>query len=204
MEYYCTGGVSLNRNTVKIVLCGLAIAINVIAGSIVGNLKLPLLFLDTVGTIFIAVMYGPYWAFSVGILTNLVLGVTAEYTNIPFGLVNGAVGLITGFVARKFGFTFWSALITGIVLSIICPIIGTPIAVALFGGLTGGGSDIFVLWLKNTGTTMFAAVFIPRLADNLVDKILSCLLVLAIVRNLPVSMLRRIGAKVKGPSSYEA
>jgi energy-coupling factor transport system substrate-specific component len=187
-----------------IVLCGLAIALNVVAGTIVGGLKIPLLFLDTVGTILIAVLYGPYWAFLVGILTNLVLGVTSDYTNIPFGLVNGVVGLITGFAVRKFGFNFWSALLTGLALSIICPIVGTPIAIALFGGLTGGATDVFVLWLTNAGTQMFAAAFIPRLFENLLDKVLSCLLIMVIVRNLPASMLRRIGATTKGRSSHAA
>lgn len=182
----------MNRNTTTIITLGaLAVAINVVAGTVVGNLKIPLLFLDAIGTIFIAAVYGPYWGFLVGILTNLVLGVTSSYTSIPFGLVNGVIGLVVGFVAVKFGFRFYSALITGVVLSILCPIIGTPIAVAVFGGLTGGPLDVFVLWLKGSGSSVFTAAFIPRLFDNLVDKILSCLIVFYVLKQIPKSVLAR-------------
>jgi len=195
----------LNQQVTKLVLCAFAIALNVVAGTIVGDLKIPLLFLDVVGTILIGVLYGPYWAFSVGILTNLVLGVTSSYTNIPFGLVNGAVGLISGYAARRFGFGLRTAIISGVIMSVVCPIIGTPIAVAMFGGLTGGATDVFVLWLHNAGAKMFAAAFIPRLYENLLDKVLSCILVMLILRNLPAGMLRRLGsAKSASKSSSHA
>ncbi|WP_241158313.1 CD3073 family putative ECF transporter S component [Cohnella candidum] len=184
----------MNQNVTRLALCAFAIALNVVAGTIVGDLKIPLLFLDTIGTIFIAVLYGPYWAFAVGILTNLVLGVTSNYTNIPFGLVNGAVGLIAGYAARRYGFSLWIAIASGVFMSIICPIIGTPIAVAMFGGLTGGATDVVVIWLRDAGAQLFAAAFIPRLYENLLDKVLSCILVMLIIRNLPAGMMKRLGS----------
>lgn len=184
----------MNRqgNTYMVVLCGLAVAINVVLGSVVANLKIPLLFLDTMGTIFVAVVFGPWPAFLVGILTNLISGITAGPTDIPFGLVNGVVGLVTGYIARKFGFNLITAIITGIILSIVAPVIGTPIAVAVYDGLTGGATDIFVLWLKKSGMGIFTAAFIPRITENFIDKILSCVLVMYIIRMMPVSMIRRL------------
>ncbi|KWX81791.1 hypothetical protein AMQ83_33520 [Paenibacillus riograndensis] len=190
----------MNQKTLVITLGALAIAINVIAGTVVSNLKIPFLFLDTVGTIFIAAVFGPLWGALVGLLTNLVLGVTSGYTAIPFALVNVIVGLVVGYASRKKGFTFSSALVSGIILGILCPAVGSVIAIGLFGGLTGGVQDVAVLWLKQAGTSLFAAAFLPRLGENLIDKILSALLVYYVVKNLPQSLIKRPALKKKDSS----
>ncbi|MBJ6361559.1 CD3073 family putative ECF transporter S component [Paenibacillus sp. GCM10012307] len=185
----------MNQRTLVLTLGALAIAINVVAGTVVSNLKIPFLFLDTVGTIFIAAVFGPFWGALVGLLTNLVLGVTSGYTAIPFALVNVIVGLVVGYMVRKNGFRLSSALISGIVLGILCPAVGSVIAIGLFGGLTGSVQDVAVLWLKQAGTSLFAAAFLPRLGENLIDKILSVLLVYYVVKNLPQSLIKRPSAK---------
>ncbi|RKD25805.1 ECF transporter S component [Ammoniphilus oxalaticus] len=196
----------MNKQTFKLGLAGLAIAVNVLAGSIVSSLKIPLLFLDAIGTIFIAVLLGPFWALGVGIVTNLVMGVTSGPTAIPFGLVNGGIGLVVGLIARKYGFGWGSAIISGIIISIVAPLIGTPISIAMFGGLTGGGIDIFVLWLSQMGQSIFAAAFIPRITSNFVDKILSCILVLLLIKQLPATLLLKMGysTKERNDQSYGA
>lgn len=189
----------MNPRTQVITLGALAVAINVIAGTLVGNLKIPFLFLDTVGTIFIAAVFGPLWGSVVGLLTNLVLGVTSSYTSIPFALVNIIVALVVGFASRKNGYRFSTALVSGVLLGILCPAVGSVIAIGLFGGLTGGAMDVAVLWLKQAGTSLFASAFLPRLGENLIDKILSALLVYYVVKNLPQSLLKR-PTKTKGIS----
>ncbi|AET61236.1 hypothetical protein HPL003_22560 [Paenibacillus terrae HPL-003] len=185
----------MNQKTIIITLGALAIAINVIAGTVVSSLKIPFLFLDTIGTIFIAAIFGPFWGALVGLLTNLVLGVTSGYTAIPFALVNVIVGLVVGYSARKNGFKLSSALISGILLGILCPVVGSVIAISLFGGLTGGIQDVAVLWLKQAGSSLFAAAFLPRLGENLIDKILSALLVYYIIKKLPQSLIKRPALK---------
>ncbi|UQZ82317.1 hypothetical protein SK3146_01474 [Paenibacillus konkukensis] len=180
-----------NQKTMIITLGALAVAINVIAGTVVGSLKIPFLFLDTVGTIFMSALFGPLWGVLVGILTNLVLGVTKTYTSIPFALVNAIVGLVVGWISVKRGYTLSSSIIAGVILGIVCPAVGSVIAIGVFGGLTGGAQDIAVLWLKQAGSSLFAAAFLPRLFDNLIDKILSAILVYYIIKGIPQSLIRR-------------
>lgn len=164
----------------------MCITLNVVLGTVVSGLKIPLLFLDTIGTVLMAVLYGPWWGALVGLLTNLVLGVTSSPSAIFFGIVNIAVALVVGFMARKFNFMKWYvALITGIILAIIAPLIGTPISVAVFGGLNGSGMDVIVLWLRASGESVFASTFISRVTGNFLDKIATCLLVMFIVSKLP-------------------
>lgn len=174
----------------------MCITLNVVLGTVVSGLKIPLLFLDTIGTVMMAVLYGPWWGALVGLLTNLVLGVTSSPSAIFFGIVNIAVALVVGFMARKFNFMKWYvALITGMILAIIAPLIGTPISVAVFGGLNGSGMDVIVLWLRASGESVFASTFISRVTGNFLDKIATCLLVMFIVSKLPYLLkVYRIGA----------
>ncbi|MBM4764833.1 CD3073 family putative ECF transporter S component [Bacillus sp. B15-48] len=174
----------------------ICIVLNVVLGTAVSALKIPLLFLDTMGTVLMAVLFGPWWGALVGLLTNVILGITASPTAIFFGIVNVAVAIVVGLMARKFNFMKWYiAVITGIMLAIIAPLIGTPIAIALTGGLDGSGMDIIVLWLRATGESVFASTFISRITGNFVDKIVTCLLVVFIVSKIPSFLKTYKGSK---------
>lgn len=91
----------MNSSTRKITFSAICIVVNIVFGTFVSMLNIPFLFLDTVGTILGSVILGPFWGMLIGGGTNLVLGVTTSPTNIPFALVNMAVGLIVGYVAKK-------------------------------------------------------------------------------------------------------
>ncbi|MDU7298817.1 MAG: ECF transporter S component, partial [Finegoldia magna] len=67
-----------NNSTKKMVFAAVGIAINIILGIFVGGLKIPLLFMDTVGTVFTAVVLGPFWGACTGALTNVILGVLKD------------------------------------------------------------------------------------------------------------------------------
>lgn len=166
-----------HNSTKKMVFAAVGIAINIILGIFVGGLKIPLLFMDTVGTVFTAVVLEPLWGACTGALTNVILGVLKDPREIPFLLVNLAIGLIVGFIAKKRKFDLKTAVVTGIILSIVAPLIGTPIAVFVYGGITGDFNDVFFTALKNSGQTIFSAAFLPRVASNLVDKIITCSIV---------------------------
>ncbi|MFS0644050.1 CD3073 family putative ECF transporter S component [Siminovitchia sp. 179-K 8D1 HS] len=173
--------------TMMITYSAMGIALNVVLGTVVSSMKIPLLFLDTIGTVLVAVLFGPWWGALTGGLTNVVLGVTTGGSAIFFGIVNIVIGLVVGYIARKFDFTKWYiALFTGIIISIIAPLIGTPIAVAVYGGLNGSGMDIVVLWLRASGESVFASTFISRITGNLVDKTITCFLVVFMVTRLPI------------------
>ena len=176
-----------NRKTVILTYGAMCVVMNVVLGTAVSALKIPLLFLDTIGTVLMAVLFGPWWGALTGLLTNVVLGITTGPTAIFFGLVNVAIAIVVGLMARKFNFRKWYiALITGMILSIVAPLIGTPIAVAVFGGLNGSGMDVVVLWLRTAGESVFASTFISRITGNIIDKIATCLLVVLIITKLPI------------------
>lgn len=99
-------------------------AVSIVFGTVVQTLQIPLLFLDTIGTIFVAVVLGPFAGALTGGLTNIIQGMITN-PKIPFAIVNIAIGVIVGFVAKKYRFNFKVAIITGLILSIVAPLIGT-------------------------------------------------------------------------------
>lgn len=173
----------------------LGVAVNLALGTLVSILKIPLLFLDTIGTIFVAAVLGPFWGAMTGLVTNVLAGLLTNPKDIPFALVNITIGLIVGYIARRKGFGLITALWTGLVLAIVAPLIGTPIAVWIYGGLTGGGTDLIFAWLVKSGSKIFTAAFIPRVAGNLVDKVGSALLVALLLQKLPPTLIKMVNAR---------
>jgi len=160
------------------------IGINIVGGTLASTLKLPV-FLDTLGTILTAAILGPWWGALTGGLTNVIMSL-ANPMDMWFAIVNMLVGVVVGFASMRFGFTKLPVvLIVGLILAVVAPAIGSLIAAYVYGGLTGGGIDVFVGGLMAAGADVFTAAFIPRLGSNLIDKVLSVVVVMLIIRALP-------------------
>lgn len=183
-----------NKN-LKFSLSAFCIALNIVLTMVVKGLGIPFIFMDTVGTIFSAILLGPVYGGIVGILTNVITTIVKNPIELPFGIVNLIIGISVGVISRKFKFNLVTAILTGILLSILAPLVGTPIAVYMFGGLAGSSLDILVGWLNKSGQSIFASTFLVRVASNLIDKILSCIIVSFIIRELPESLLEKVGYK---------
>jgi len=183
----------MNNKTHALIFSSLGIVLNIVLGTMVAAFKIPLLFLDTVGTIFVAAVLGPFYGALAGGLTNLIQGMITNPRTIPFALVNIVIGITVGLISRKYNFNYKIAVITGILLSVLAPLIGTPIAVYIFGGLTGGGTDLIFAWLLQSGKSIFTAAFIPRIYGNFIDKIASCIVVSFLIQRLSYFIKDRFG-----------
>lgn len=181
----------MQKSTFALTFSSLCVVVNLVLGTAVAMLHIPMLFLDTLGTVFGAVLLGPFYGVIIGLVTNVVQGVLTNPRDIPFALVNMVIGLVVGLVARKFRFSLPVAILTGLVLAVVAPLIGTPIAVWLYGGLTGGGTDFVFLWLKQSGHSIFTAAFIPRIMGNLLDKVLCTVLVSLLLPAFPPHILAK-------------
>ena len=177
-----------NRKVYVVAFCGICVAINIVLGIITSALGIPL-YLDTLGTVLSAALIGPVPGIIVGALSNIITGFMYSVSDIPFCLVNMAVGLIVGLVAKKFKFTVVSAVITGLVLSFVCPAIGTPIGIYVYGGLNGSDSDVLVMSLVQAGKDIFQASFLRNVASNLIDKVGTCVVGWALIKAMPMRFL---------------
>ena len=82
-----------NRKVYVTAFCGVCVAMNIVLGIITAALGIPL-YLDTLGTVLSAAILGPVPGMIVGSLSNIITGLMYSVTDIPFFLVNMAVGLV--------------------------------------------------------------------------------------------------------------
>jgi energy-coupling factor transport system substrate-specific component len=172
---------------IALVFVPVGIGINVVGGLLATNLKLPI-FLDTIGTILSAAILGPWWGALTGGLSNVISSLSSPM-DMWFAIVNILVGLIVGYISMKYGFQKWLiVLVAGIIIAVVSPIVGTFIATYVYGGLTGGGIDIFTAGLMKSGADVFTAAFIPRIFANLADRLLSVAIVWGVILALPANL----------------
>ncbi|ARC34963.1 ECF transporter S component (plasmid) [Paracoccus yeei] len=172
-------------STRNLVLVAIGIALNLALGQAASFLNLPI-FLDSVGTVLAAVLAGPVIGGLTGLLTNLLWGLLQGPTAAFFAPVAMMAGIAAGLLARAGLFrTWWQAAISGAVIAVALAVVAVPIRIYLFGGVTGSGADFAVAYLLKVGESLFGSVLITVIGTNLVDKIVTALLVWGILRGLP-------------------
>lgn len=165
-------------------MLAICIAVNIILGTLVQVLNIPLLFLDTVGTILGSIVLGPFFGALIGGCSNIILGIISNPTSISYAFANIALGFIVGFVSKKRRFDYKQACVVGLILSVICPLISTPVSLYLYENVYSNGSDLLLRIISQSSKIIFSGAFIPRLVSNMFDKILSCLFVALILTKI--------------------
>lgn len=170
------------------------IALNLTVGQIAIALKIPL-YLDSIGTILVAVLVGPYAAMIAGSLANIMAAAFGNPTMMFFIPVVVVIGAFTGFVARMGWFKRWYlCALAGLLQGVLAASVSAPISAYLFGGTMMAGTDALVYFFRSTGHNILTSVFYQGLTSDPVDKLVSYLMVFFLVRNLP----QRLIGKFKG------
>ncbi|HXF63913.1 MAG TPA: ECF transporter S component [Caldilineaceae bacterium] len=177
-------------STLTIALIPVAIAINLVIGQIVLALKLPV-YLDSIGTVLVAILAGPWAGALAGALTNIVWGIW-DPGSFPWFPVNLLIGLTAGICANYGWFkVWWGVLLTGILISIVAAIASAFINVALFGGITASGSSFLTAYLLQSGQQLLSAVLTTNFIVEPIDKIATSFLAWAIVKGLSARYVAR-------------
>jgi energy-coupling factor transport system substrate-specific component len=168
-----------------------AVAINLVTGGIVKELSLPV-YLDTIGTVMIAVLTGAWPAILVGTLSQLLLGLLTGYQYLPFVVIQWLLATLVAMAARHHGFASYArATASGLVAGALCGTASAVISYTLFRGSTGGGVSWITAALRSTGMPLTAAVTISSSSTDLVDKTIVVLVTATVLRNLPRRVLAR-------------
>lgn len=170
-------------------LIPLAVGINLALGQIAAVTHLPL-YLDTVGTVLVAALAGPWVALATASLSQLVFTVVSgNFTWLWFLPVHLAIALYAGFAARSGIFRrLWSVLLAGMGLGVVAATLSWPISYFVFGGVTGGGVTAVTALLRGVGLSLRSAVFLGGLSSDLLDKTVTFVLVRAVLASLPGRM----------------
>jgi len=189
----------------SIPLIAFGIALDLTVGQLTVALKIPL-YLDSIGTILVAVLVGPYAGTIAGSFANIMAAAFGNPTMMFFIPVVAVIGAFTGFVANKGWFRrWWLCVIGGLVQGILAATVSAPISSFLFGGTMMAGTDALVYFFRSMGNNILTSVWYQGLTSDPVDKTVSYLLVFFILQNLPLRLISRFrgASNVLQPSSRD-
>lgn len=173
------------------------IALNLTVGQITIALKIPL-YLDSIGTVLVAVLIGPYAGIITGSFANLMAAAFGNPTMMFFIPVVIVIGGFTGFLAHAGWFKSWYlCILGGIFQGVLAATVSAPISSYLFGGTMMAGTDALVYFFRSMGHNILSSVFYQGLTSDPIDKTVSYLIVFFLLKNLPM----RLVGKFKGASN---
>ncbi len=178
--------------TLVLALIPVAIAINIAIGQIIVLLKLPV-YLDSIGTVLVGLLAGPWAGLVTGALTNLIWGLSGlnpAYT--PFFYVAAAIGLLAG-IFGNLGWAkkLWLWLVGGLITGLAAALLSAPAAAAIYGGVTGAGTDLIVAFLRASGASVIQAALGQGIVSDPIDKVATFAIVWLIVVALPLRFRAR-------------
>jgi energy-coupling factor transport system substrate-specific component len=178
--------------TLTWVMIPVAIAINIAVGQLIYALKVPL-YLDSIGTVLVGVLAGPWAGALTGLLANLIWGLSGlNVTYAPFAAVAAVIGLLAGLFGEAGWLrTWWKVILAGIITGLVAATISAPISAYVFGGVTGAGTDALVAIFRGIGLGILPASFAQGVSSDPLDKTITYLVVWLIVRALPGRFLDR-------------
>lgn len=141
------------KRTNALIFATLSTMVNIILGNIANRLIVPGLQLTSLGTIFTAVVYGPWFGGLTGLITSIIQGVNKDVKILPLALTYISIGIIVGFMGRKMRFTYYNSLLIGLTVGVVSAII-----------LTLTNPYIYIN-------------LISMISNNVVDKVVSSLIV---------------------------
>ncbi len=178
-------------NTMTWVLIPVAIAINIAIGQIVVALKLPV-YLDSIGTVLVGVICGPWAGALTGALANTIWGLVIDPNALPWWPVAFFIGLVAGLCANGGLFkNTWKVIITGILIAVVAALISAVVNVVVYGGITASGSSVITAYLLQTGQGVIEAVLKTNFLVEPVDKVSTALLAFTIIRGLSLRYVSR-------------
>jgi hypothetical protein len=251
-------------STRTLVLIPIAIAIDIAIGQLVYVLKLPI-YLDSIGTVLVGALVGPWAGAVTGGLANLLWGIVPpplqNAYSVPFFYVAIVIGLMAGYFGKRgvferesprwlsvligaiffFTLTFFItaflnlntdetgyttyptpgelfshylfvfivailvgaaigyyllqkggyAGLAGLATGVVAAILSAPTAAIVFGGVTGGGTDLLVAAFRASGGNIMSSVMAQGSVSDPFDKMLSFMIVWLILRSLPARFKAR-------------
>lgn len=175
-------------------LIPIGVAINLVGFQLFAiTLKLPLS-MDSIGTIVVGALCGPWAGALVGLLSNLVNCIT-DPTSIFFAPLNIIFGIVAGLIAKRGAFD-----------NLLKSILYSPLF-SFIGGLGGAittylafGLDFDSSWLTlavgmplhEAGLSKFLSIVVCRFISDIPDKIIACLFSFLIIVALPARYLVKL------------
>lgn len=176
---------------IAVLLIPVAIAINIVGFQLCQLLRLPI-FLDSIGTILVGALAGPWVGAIAGFLTNMINGIfnPVYFAYAPTSIF---VGIFAGILSSK-GLlkNFWKIIISGVILTLVSTISSGTITAFVFGGATGGTGSIITGALLAAGNNIITSVFSVQIFQEIADKLISIIVVWIVMRGMSDRYLSKL------------
>ncbi|AKK02213.1 hypothetical protein [Corynebacterium epidermidicanis] len=165
-------------------LIPVALVLNMVIGQVVGSFAIPL-YLDSIGTVLVAVLAGPAAGAATGALSSVVWGLLNPAA-LPFAAVSATVGFLAGVVKQRGGFRniVWVVL-WGALVGLVCGALAAPVAAFVYGGTAGVGTGAVVALFREMGNSLLASVTMQAFTSDPLDKAAVFAFVFLLVKALP-------------------
>lgn len=179
----------------QLTLLALCAVLNILGGTIALFLRLPV-YLDSMGTMLSAALFGPVYGMIPGLLSGLISGMTSDVYAFYYIPVQLVIGLVSGLVLKKlrpasgtgtrsaslsFRALGWKLFPAALIISLPGTIVSSSITALVFGGITSSGSTVLVQILHSLGFGLTASVCIVQALTDYLDRILVLAAVLVIL-----------------------
>jgi len=174
-------------NTLAIVLIPVCIAIDWAGHALASTLKLPL-FLDSIGTVLVGLLAGPWVGGLAGLITNFISSGTVDPIAAPYSIISLAIGIAAGIGGYYGWHKTWPGRIALYILIVLVASIGsTPLNVNLYGGQSGVafGDTVVYAPLVKAGWPTWLAAYLDELSGDLPDKLITVVVAVLIYFGLP-------------------
>lgn len=168
-------------------------ALNGVIGLLVQLVKLPI-YLDLVGSIFVALVYGRVAGILAAILGSILVGLLTTPITIAYvGTAVFVTAVAPYFKRFGYGTRFLPSLLCGgLALGPISSLLSIPITTYLFSGVTFTGSDIITALFRNAlGTTLLTSVATGAFIFDAFDKALTSVMAYLLYSNAPRRLVDR-------------
>ena len=176
----------VRTNSFRLSILALSAALNIIGGSLALFLRLPV-YLDSLGTMLSAALFGPFFGMIPGLLSSIISGCTSDPYAFYYLPVQLILGFLAGILLRKKRPSGWHILPAAFVISLPGTAVGALITAFVFGGITSSGSTVLVQLLHGLGMNLPASVFLVQAVTDYLDRLLVLLATLALLSVLPAA-----------------
>lgn len=179
----------------------LGILFNVMGAFIAMNFSIPF-YMDSIGTILVAGLLGPWYAMITGVLGSITSGMTFDM----YSFYYAPVQLLTGFFAGILYHTSWlkgyKTVLGAILVGIPTSLTSAVITAMLFHGITSGSSSMIVIILNNMGLKLVTSIFIVQVFTDYTDKLFAVILTRTLIER--GNLYEKWGIAWKGTATFKA
>lgn len=175
---------NLKLTNKQICMISIAILINLIGGQIALLLKLPI-YLDQIGTIFIATIYGPFISILPSFISPIILGITGDPFAIYYIPVGILIGVLSGIFLKNNHLSITQMISRTLLITLPSTFIAALITSYLFGGITSSGSTYLVQLLSKTPLGLTVSCFIVQFLTDYFDRFISIYLIQVLLKKIP-------------------